>query len=183
MISWKEHLLVGLGIGLVAGLALSGVWPHTPLHAVATDRSESIGIATGPLDQDVEAVYLLDFLTGDLKAFVLGKQPGVFSGYFATNVAKDLNVDPQRNPKFVMVTGVVGLRRSGGNRAPAGSSVCYVAEITSGKLAAYAVPWAASMYASGQPQNGALYLIGETRYRTPAGAAPATGATPVGGVK
>jgi hypothetical protein len=140
-------------------------------------------MATGPLDTDVEAVYLLDFLTGELKAIVLGKQPGTFSGFFMANVAKDLGIDPQKNPKFLMVTGMVGLRRGGGNRAQLSNAICYVAEITSGKLAAYAVQWSPSMYSSGQAQNGQLFLVGETRFRTPIGSAPAAGAVPPAAAK
>ena len=67
MVRWKQYRwLVAVGIGLVAGLVLSGFWPHTPLYAVATDRIETFAMATGPVDDEVEAVYFLDFLTGDL---------------------------------------------------------------------------------------------------------------------
>ena len=98
-------------------------------------------MATGPVDAEVEAVYLLDFLTGDLGAMVLGKQPRTWTGFFKTNVAADLALDPQKNPKFLMVTGMAGLRRAGGSRQQPSSAVCYVAEITSGKIVAYAIPW------------------------------------------
>ena len=39
--------LVAVGIGLVGGLVLSGFWPQTPLYAVATDRIDTFGMATG----------------------------------------------------------------------------------------------------------------------------------------
>ena len=184
MVCWiQRHWLIALAIGLACGIVLGGYWPHTPLYAVATDHSETFSMATGPLDTDVEAVYLLDFLTGELKAIVLGKQPGTFTGFYMANVAKDLGIDPQKNPKFLMVTGMVGLRRGGGNRTPASAAVCYVAEISSGKMAAYAVPWSASMYSSGQAQNGQLFLVGETRFRTPIGSGPAAGAGPAAAAK
>ena len=103
----------GHGVGLALGLVLSGLWPHTPLHAVSTDRGETYAIATGPVDNEVEAVYFLDFLTGDLGALVLGRQPRTWTGFFRTNVSTDLGVDPQKNPKFLMVTGMANLRRAG----------------------------------------------------------------------
>ncbi len=53
---------------LLIGIVLGGFLPHIPLHAVATDRGETYIIATGLLDTDVEAVYFLDCLTGDLFA-------------------------------------------------------------------------------------------------------------------
>jgi hypothetical protein len=171
----QRHWVMAVGIGLISGIVLGGYWPHTPLYAVATDRVDTFAMATGFLDTDVEAVFLLDFLTGELHAIVLGKQPGTFAGFFVANVAKDLGIDPQKNPKFMMVTGMIGLRRGGGTRTPPSAALCYVAEISSGKLAGYAVPWSSSMFSSGQQQNGPMYLVGETRFRTTLGSGPAAG--------
>jgi hypothetical protein len=180
MTRWKQYRwLVAVVIGLVGGFAVSGLWPHTPLYALATDRTESFGMATGPVDSEVEAVYFLDFLTGDLRAVVLGRMPGAWSGFFRANVSADLGIDPQKNPKFMLVTGMASLRRGGGNRLQPSSAVCYVAEITTGKVAAYALPWSPSMYAAGQPQNQALVLVGVTRFRIPTGAAPDAAPVPV----
>jgi len=117
---------------------------------------------------------LLDFLTGDLRAVVLGEQPGSWSGYFQANVATDLGIPERQNPKFMMVTGMCNLRRGGGSRLQPSAAMCYVAEITSGKLAAYAVPWSPSQYAAGQPQNNALVLVGVTRFRQAMGGGPGT---------
>ena len=48
MIPWvKYRWVIVLGVGFVGGLVASGFWPYTPLHAVATDRSDSFAIATG----------------------------------------------------------------------------------------------------------------------------------------
>jgi hypothetical protein len=160
-----------MGMGLALGLILSGLWPHTPLHAVSTDRGETYAIATGPVDNEVEALYFLDFLTGDLGALVLGRQPRTWTGFFRTNVSTDLAVDPQKNPKFLMVTGMGALRRGGGSRAQPSNAICYVAEVTSGKVAAYAIPWSPPMYAANQVQNGSLVLVAATPFRQ-AGAGP-----------
>jgi hypothetical protein len=170
---WKQHRwLVAAGIGLIVGLALGGVWPHTPLYAVATDRVDTFAMATGLLDtqNQVEAVYFLDFLTGQLTAVVPGKLPGTWTGYFQRNVAADLSIDPAKSPKYLMTTGLANLRRSGGTREQPSITMCYVAEISSGKVAQYAVPWMPSMYAAGQPQNQELYLVGVTPFRRPMGA-------------
>ena len=176
MVHWKKSRWpIAMGIGLAAGLMLGGLWPYTPLHAVSTDRADTYAIATGPVDAEVEAVYFLDFLTGDLGAVVLGKKPLTWTGFFRTNVSADLGVDPQKNPKYLMVTGIAGLRRAGGTRAQPSNAVCYVAEITSGKLAAYAIPWQPPLYAAGQVQNDRLYLVGVTHFRQTAGAGPGSG--------
>ncbi|MEN6405729.1 MAG: hypothetical protein ABFC77_04575 [Thermoguttaceae bacterium] len=178
MFPWKKSVAAALGVGLVLGLALSGFWPQTPLHAVATDRSDSYAMATGPLDNEVEAVYFLDFLTGDLKVVVLGRQTTMWAGFFETNVSTALNVDPQKNPKYMMVTGVTNLRRAGGSRQQPSSSMCYVAEVTSGKVVAYAVPWSPAMYVANQMQKGPLVQVGVTSFRQGFGA---TGYAPAGG--
>ena len=145
----KNRWFVWLGIGLVAGLILGGFWPQTPLHAVATDRTETFAIATGYVDDGLEAVYFLDFLTGDLSAVVLGRQGRAFTAFFRYNVVADLGVDPAKNPKYMLVTGAADMRRGMGG-SQYGTSVVYVAEVTTGKVAAYAVPWSTSAYASGR---------------------------------
>jgi hypothetical protein len=164
--------IAAAGIGLAIGLVISGLWPHTPLYAVATDRIESYGMATGPLDSEVEGVYFLDFLTGQLTAVVAGKIPGSWTGFFQANVSADMKIDPQKNPKFLMVTGMANLRRGGGSRVQPANSICYVAEVTSGQVAAYTIPWSPSMYAAGQPQSGPIKLLGVTHFRQGMGAGP-----------
>jgi hypothetical protein len=183
MTRWRQYRwLVAAAVGLLGGLAVSGFWPHTPLYAVATDRIDTYGMATGPLDSDVEAVYFLDFLTGDLRAVVLGKQPGTWTGFFQANVSADLGINARQNPKFMMVTGQCMLRRGGGSRLQPSNAMCYVAETVSGKVAAYAIPWSPSMYAAGQPQNQALVLVGVTRFRQGVtGPSTGSGASPVPG--
>jgi hypothetical protein len=146
-------------ITLVIGLCLGAFLPHTPLHGVATDRTETYIIATGFLDSDVEAVFFLDCLTGDLLAAVLGKATGGFTAFYRYNVLQDLQVDPTKNPHFLMVTGLADLR-TGGNRTYTGASVVYVAETTTGKIAAYAVPWDRSRWNARTPMQDMLRPVG-----------------------
>jgi hypothetical protein len=138
---------------------------------VATDRDETFAMATGPVDEDVEAVYLLDFLTGELKAYVLGRQGRGFTAFFSENVMDELGVDPSKNPRYLIVTGMVNLRRGGASNQP-GLAVVYVAEVTTGRLAAYAVPWLRSAWAAGQvlPPRPMIPLA-VTQFRPAAGGA------------
>jgi hypothetical protein len=164
---------IWLGLGVLAGMALAGFWPQTPLHAVATDRVDTFAIATAYLDEVHEAICFLDFLTGDLKAAALSKQKGKFNAFFTYNVNVDLGVDPSKSPRFLMVTGLADLVRQGGARVSPSRSVIYVAEITTGKLAAYSIPWSPAAHAAGQPIKAQFVLLDVMRYRT--GAAPAGG--------
>lgn len=132
-----KWLAAGLAVGLVAG----GFLPHAPLHAVATDRQDNFAICTCPLDGDQEAVVFLDFLTGDLTATaynVAVPQP-VVGVIYKRNILADLGVDATKNPKFLMVSGMLAIRPQGSLQF--GAAVVYVAEVTSGKVASYAMPY------------------------------------------
>ena len=67
---------VGIVAGLVIGLNIQGLWPSVPLHASATHGLERFAIATGLVDERVEALYFLDYLTGDLRAAVINPKTG-----------------------------------------------------------------------------------------------------------
>ena len=171
----KHRRLVWLGMGLVGGLILCGVWPQTPLHAVATDRTETFAVATGFVDEGIEAVYFLDFLTGDLSAVVLGRQGRGFVALYRCNVVGDLGVDPSKNPKYMMVTGAADTRRTVG-RVQLSPAVVYVAEVTTGNVAAYAVPWERALYtAGGVIGTKPLMRLAVTRFRAAAELSPAPG--------
>jgi hypothetical protein len=159
-IAW---LVAGLIVGAVALLVV----PHRPLDAVATDRQENFAIATGPVDEDIEAVYFLDFLTGSLKAAVLSTATGTFMSAYETNVLNDLGVEPDKQPKYLMVTGLANLRRTGGTFQP-GLAVVYVAEVTSGKVAAYAIPYSRGQANVAKPVRGSLIKLDVIPFRTAA---------------
>jgi hypothetical protein len=147
-----------LAIAVLCGVAIGMFWQQTPIHAVATDRVDNFAVATGPLDDDTEALFYLDFLSGELKATALSPIARKFFASFNANVVRDLGVDASKNPKYLMVTGNSVFRRGGGQVQP-GNSVVYVAELTSGKVAAYAVPWSQVYAASGRPIHAPLVLL------------------------
>jgi hypothetical protein len=163
---WSVGLGLGIGIGLgvITGLLIGGAWTQTPLHATATDRVDTFAMASGQVDEDIEAVYFLDFLTGDLNAVAIGKQSGHFTGYFKANVAADMGIDNAKNPRYMMITGTVDLRRAG-TRMQYSRALVYVAEVTSGKVAAYAIPWSSGLQQGGQGGVQPLVPIATTRFR------------------
>jgi hypothetical protein len=160
----NRHPVVWPLATLLVGIVLGGFLPHIPLHAVATDRAETYLMATGLLDTDVEAVYFLDCLTGDLFAAVPGKTTGGFTGVYRCNVLKDLQIDLAKNPHFLMVTGLADLR-SGSARGYGGSSVVYVAETTTGKAVAYAIPWDRARWNTHTMTQDMLRLVGAISFR------------------
>jgi len=153
-----------LAVGLIVGLAIGGLWPHTPLHAVSTDRYDTFAIATGPVDDDVEAIFFLDFLTGNLSARVLN-QAGVFAGFYEYNVLADLGMKPNKAPHYLMVTGVVDIQRGGGSQVRPSRCVVYVAEVNSGTVAAYAIPWSPQVIRRPGSVRLPLLPVAKTKFR------------------
>lgn len=126
-------------VGPVLGLVVGTMLPHSPLHAVATDRQENFAIATGHMDGENEGIFFLDMLTGDLKGAVVNPFRRNIGYVYQINVFKDLEVDASKNPKFLMVTGTLEMRPDGGNQYAQG--VIYVAEVTTGKMVCYGMPF------------------------------------------
>ena len=133
----KEKRTVWLVIGLVAGLGIATLWPHEQARAVATDRDAQFAMTTcqvGAIDT-MEAVFVLDFLTGSLKGAVLNRTNNSFTNFFFRDLPQDFGIDPKKEAHYCIVTGLAQLASSG-NYPPA-SSVVYVGELTTGKIICY----------------------------------------------
>lgn len=145
-------LLVGVGmsLGTVIGMRAAGVgsapvsaqaaFEEVRLRASASHGAETMAMATGAVDNEVEGVFFLDFLTGDLQCFTLNPRIGKFTGWFKTNVVKELPVEKGKKPAYIMVTGGWNALRGGGGARPA-ASVVYVCDTNTGNFAAYSFPY------------------------------------------
>lgn len=157
-------LLIGIVLGVVVGLNVQGLWPNVPLHATATQGMDRFAIATGLVDNGVEALYFLDFLTGDLRAAVINPKTGKFNSLYVRNIAADFG-GVTKNPRYLVVTGLADMPRGRANFQFA-KSVVYVAEASSGQVAAYTIPWNSSLQAAGQPQQGVFEPLDRLQFRT-----------------
>ena len=63
------------------------------------------------------------------------------TAYTYSDVAKDLQADGVKNPKYLMVTGEAQATQGFGANGRIGRSVLYIAEVNSGWVACYAAPW------------------------------------------
>lgn len=148
-------LCAGLGLGLLVGVGMlvgalaanrqaargsGSALPETLLHAMSTHGADNFAIATGPVEDDMEGLFTLDFLTGDLRCYVLNPRTGVWGAGYRYNVVQDLAVAQGKAPKFLMVTGVASFR-GGGVANNLGSSMVYVADANTGNFAVYGVPY------------------------------------------
>ena len=128
-----------LAAGTVLGLGIAALWPQRPLTAATSDRNEKFGMCTVYVAENLEAVFVLDFLTGRLTGACLGKQGNQgFVQSFVADVANDLKVKANK-PQYAMVPGLAQIRATPGQQPAA--SVIYVAELTTGKLGCYGIPF------------------------------------------
>src|SRR5688500_16615031 len=108
MLSTRLRGWLGLLFGLVVGLAIGGAMTvgvlmgrrvvtggafsgleALKLKAMASHGGDNFAIATGPVDDEVEGLFTLDFLTGDLQCFVPNPRTGAVGGWFKVNIAGD----------------------------------------------------------------------------------------------
>jgi len=172
-------LIVGLSVGLLVGVGmLAGAvamiahqnsdtrqMPEVILNATASHSGDTFAMATAYIDSEVEGVFLLDYLTGELRCYVIYPRTGKFGAMYKYNVIADLGVQQGKNPNYVMVTGQHSFSRGGAAATPAGCAV-YVADANSGNFAAYTIMWNRTMYRSSAPQAGTFTLLDVGKART-----------------
>jgi hypothetical protein len=145
---------VSFAAGMYAAMHRSTDAWHLNGQIVRADSAvsnDSFAMATGPVDEDVDGVMTLDFLSGELQCAVLNRRTGKFGGLFKANVAADLGV--AQNTNYLMTAGRVNMPGQVGN------SVIYVMDTSSGNFAAYGIPWRSDLASARRPQGGALALV------------------------
>ncbi len=157
-------LFAGLAAGVVIGLNAAGWWPQVPVHAVATHGQDNFAIATGTLDFNVEGIFVLDAVTGELKGAAMNVQARRFNTWYAHNVTADFPAGT-KNPQYRIVTGVTNIRQVVA-AGQLGQTVIYVAEANSGQVVAYGVPWVTGRYTSGRPLREGLIVLDRWQFRT-----------------
>ena len=137
-------------------------------HATATHSTEGLIMCTGALDNTLglEGVYVLDVLTGEINGACLNPRTRKFSIMWNySNLMKDLGLAQVKNPKFVMVTGECDMPQGYGGVRYA-RSVIYVAELNSGAVGAYAVPFQGNNLAQRQPVVSSLVPMDSFKFRS-----------------
>ena len=134
-----------LSVGFAAGLALATIWPHEPVAAFSSDRNDKFAVISVPVGLGSgDAVFVLDFLTGRLTGATLARTRSgtAFTNYYYRNLAEDFQINPAIEPQYAVSAGSAEIQSRGGGQW--GSHAVYVAELSSGKVAAYAVPYRVS---------------------------------------
>jgi hypothetical protein len=134
--------------------AIDGLFPN--IDAAAAVTSEKFSIATGPVSEEAEGLFMLDHNSGLLQCAVIYPRVGRFMANFAINVSEALP-SGGKGGQYMIATGLANFQSS--SSRPAGSSVVYVLEVTSGNYACYGIPFSNAMMNSKQPQQSPLVLI------------------------
>jgi len=172
-------LIIGLSVGLLVGAGMltgslvtiahhdsdANQVPEVVLNATASHSGETFAMATGPIDSDVEGLFTLDYLTGELQCWVIYPRMGKIGGRFKHNVIADLGVQQGKNPNYAMVTGQTNFTRGAAQTTPAGC-VVYVADANTGNFAAYTIFWNRTMYRANSAQTGAFTLLDAGKARS-----------------
>lgn len=145
------------------GIPRSKVHPEL-LSATASIGGSNMAACTAPVDEDSEGFFTLDFVTGDLRAWVYYPRMGGFGGMFGTNVQPMLGQN--KNPEYLLVSGGAAPPASGGNIRIA-PSLIYVIDMKSGLFAAYTIPWDRTRENSGVGQMSQMIFVGGGMVREP----------------
>jgi hypothetical protein len=136
------------------------------LRASASHGADNFAIATGQVDEEIEGLFTLDFVTGDLQCFVINSRTGGMAGRFATNVndAKVFGAKRGKKPNFLMTTGSFAAGATSGGARPA-ACLCYVVDANTGDVAAFGFPWNRAVTTSGGVQSTAMVMMGRWQAR------------------
>jgi hypothetical protein len=160
-------LVCGLMLGALLGAVVTVQFssprfelPATLLNASSTHGGTTMAIATGPIQEGVEGLFILDFITGELTCSVLNPRTGAMGGAFRANVVADLGVEQGKQPQYLMVTGAANFKTQGGSIAPA-ESVVYVADANTGHYVGYWLPWNRQAAQYNFTQASAMMVLGK----------------------
>ncbi|MDG2184769.1 MAG: hypothetical protein P8K79_03760 [Mariniblastus sp.] len=158
---------IGVAFGLyVAGFdSPSGSGNELPvvLNAESAAGGKSLCMATGLIDTDdnVEGLFVLDRLSGNLQCWVLNGQTGGIAAIYSARPADDMGLEKGGDVDYVMTTGRMNFQRAGrvGNMVPAGC-VCYVGDGNSGNVVGYSIKFnRQAMLRSEGPVVGQMNLV------------------------
>jgi len=142
---WASCAAALFAAGVAVGIVAAPRPPQARVQAVASLADESFAVCTVPLNGVVEALFMLDFETGDLSGGILDTSatPPRFASGYKHNVLKDLGfkAGQVKNPKFLLVSGIADMPAGGGMQFA--NSILYVTDSSTGTTVAYAIPFSA----------------------------------------
>lgn len=140
---YTRNKFMWLTLGVLAGTCVAYFWPHEPAYASTTNRESDFMVFTCQVDtspnnivSQAEAIFVLDFVTGQLRGALMNNKTGKFTNFYQRNVAEDFDVEPGTEPHYAVVAGQANLPSKGRYTTAAG--IVYIAELNSGLCIGYA---------------------------------------------
>lgn len=131
--------LAWLALGVVIGGGLTWAWPSQSASAFTSDRNDKFAVTSAPTGPTSEAVFVLDFLTGQIRGFALNRNANGYMWVYSRSIAQDFGVDPNKPARYAMISGLA--QPSGRGGASYAPSYIYVAELSTGRIQPYAIPY------------------------------------------
>jgi len=131
--------MIWLFAGILLGSSLVWAWPARTAVAFTSDRNDKFAMTTAPTGPASESIFVLDFLTGQLRGFALDRTASQFMWVYSRSIAQDFGVDPNKPARYAMVSGLA--QAPGRGVVSFAPSYIYVAELSSGRVQAYAIPY------------------------------------------
>lgn len=156
---WVAGSSVMVGVALAAGVLLGSYLGNRnaatnsheiPLHALATHGTDTMAMCTLPIAESSEGLATLDFLTGELRVFVMNNRSYTFTLIGKTNVLADLKLEKGKKVNMLMVSGQTNFIRGGGTLQPAQATL-YVCDANTGAFVAYGFAYPATALAAVTP--------------------------------
>ena len=126
------------------------------IDASAAVTSEKFSMATGPMGDAAEGLFVLDHNSGLLQCSVMYPRSAQIGAQFTVNVA-DVLATGGKGGKYIMCTGTVAFPNSSNN--PAAPTVVYVLDTATGNYAAYGIPFNRTYVNGNRKQNGVMLLL------------------------
>ncbi|MEM9643684.1 MAG: hypothetical protein AAF989_01725, partial [Planctomycetota bacterium] len=125
------------------------------IDATASASSEDYSIATGPVSDRAEGLFVLDHNSGVLQCNVVYPRVGQFMASFTTNITEAMGTGG-KGGQYIMTTGTANFQGAANQQlAP---SVLYVLDTSTGNFACFAVPFNRVAMNARKPQQGTMVL-------------------------
>ena len=163
---WIGLGLCLVGVGMIAGVSVfafnqpAAPTAELPLYATATDTGETLSIATGLIDGEMEGTFFLDFITGTLSCVVMNSRTADrVAGLFRTNVLKELGIAQAKKPSYLMTTAMANFVGQKRGVADLARCIVYVCDENTGNFVGYTLYWDNAKAAKGELQLGELIRV------------------------
>lgn len=121
---------------------------------------KNMSFATGRIEGDVEGLFVLDHLTGNLQCFVLNARSGQLGASYRTNVLEDMGIQPGAGElEYGMVTGSFDFSNLRQGQDRYAQCICYVTEVNSGRVLGYTFMFNGTLASRGELQTGAMAKV------------------------